>query len=346
MNLAVSVFPSILVLGVLASGCEKSSPDSSSPRREGDVIVASAAGRDLTVRELESRANNIALLFAHRDGSTNQMERIRGTFRRGYAKKWVEDAVLTAAAEAEKVTPSEARLEVCRQNAWANFKAKGDKKYADLLAIPGFDRELWETEVQVEATRAAMKEHWLAKFPPVVPADYADGVIAKILARNAELAVTNQVQYAKATNVWQKIVAGADFVMVAKAETELQEEVEDDCEWAVLDERFLAEEPALHKWVKAAKPGDISPPIPADGGVLVVRLDRLDGDDGFALSRIYIHLADVRPPASKAEIEADYRRREGEALFARKLAELVALANPTFNGFCESENENKSKEGK
>lgn len=336
----------LFVLLALAVGCEKSSTVVVSPGSMADVVVASAAGCNLTLREVESRANNVALLVAHRDGSTNRMERIRGAFRRGYAKKWVEDAALIAAAEAEKVTPSEAQLEVCRQNAWANFRAKGDKKYADMLAIPGFDRELWETEVQIEAMRAAMKEHWLAKFPPVVPADFADGVIAKILARNAELAVTNQVQYAKATNVWQKIVAGADFVAVAKAETELREEVEDDCEWAVLDDRFLAEEPVLCKWVKAAKPGDISPPILADGGILVVRLDRLEADEGFALSRIYIHLADVRPPASKAEIEADYRRREGEALFARKLAELVALAKPTFNGFCESENENKSKEGK
>ena len=125
---------------------------------------------------------------------------------------------------------------------------------------------------------------------------------------------------------------------MAKAETELQEEVEDDCEWAVLDERFLSEEPALHKWVKSAKPGDVSPPIKADGGVLVVRLDRLDGDDGFALSRIYVRLADVRPPAGKAAIEADYCRREGETFFNSKLAELVTAAQPIFNEVYESEN--------
>lgn len=265
------------------------------------------------------------------------MERIRAVFRRGYAKKWVEDVALAAAAEAEKVAPTDAQLETARKNAWANFKAKGDKEYADLLAISGFNREFWEAEVRSAATREAMKKHWLAKFPPEVPAGYAEGVIAKIQARNAELAVTNQLQFAKATNVWQKIVAGADFVTVAKAETELQEEVEDDCEWAVLDERFLSEEPALYKWVKSAKPGDVSLPIKADGGVLVVRLDRLDGDDGFALSRIYVRLADVRPPAGKAAIEADYCRREGETFFNLKLAELVTAAQPIFNDVYESE---------
>lgn len=318
-----------LALCALAGGCEKAWTES---------VVASAAGRDLTVREVEARANNIALLMAHREGSTNRMERIRAVFRRGYAKKWVEDVALAAAAEAEKVAPTDAQLETARKNAWANFKAKGDKEYADLLAIPGFNREFWEAEVRSAATREAMKKHWLAKFPPEVPAGYAEGVIAKIQARNAELAVTNQLQFAKATNVWQKIVAGADFVTVAKAETELQEEVEDDCEWAVLDERFLSEEPALHKWVKSAKPGDVSPPIKADGGVLVVRLDRLDGDDGFALSRIYVRLADVRPPAGKAAIEADYCRREGETFFNSKLAELVTAAQPIFNEVYESEN--------
>lgn len=322
-----------LVLCALAGGCEKAWTES---------VVASAVGRDLTVREVEARANNIALLMAHREGSTNRMERIRAAFRRGYAKKWVEDVALAAAAEAEKVAPTDAQLETARKNAWTNFKAKGDKEYADLLAIPGFNRELWEAEVRSAATREAMKDHWLTQFPPEVPAGYAEDVIAKIQAMNAEFAVTNQLQFAKATNVWQKIVAGADFVTVAKAETELEEEVEDDCEWAVLDERFLAEEPALHKWVKAAKPGDVSPPITADGGVLVVRLDRMEGDDGFALSRIYIHLADVRPPAGKAEIEADYCRREGETFFNLKVAELVTAAQPIFNDVYES----KGKKGK
>lgn len=303
------------------TGCEKS---------PSNLVVASAVGQNLTVREVEVRANNIALLMAHREGSTNRMERIRGVFRRGYAKKWVEDVALAAVAKEEKVEPTEEQLEAARMNAWANFKANGDKAYADLLSIPGFDREFWESEVRSSAMRAAMKEHWLERFPPDVPTGYAEGVVAKIQAMNAEFAVTNQMQYAKATNAWQKIVAGADFVTVAKAETELQEEVEDDCEWAVLDDRFLSDEKALHEWVKSAKPGEVSPPIKADGGVLVVRLDRKEGDDGYALSRIYIHLADVRPPAAKAEIEADYRRREGESLFNRKLAELVTAAQPVF----------------
>ena len=338
MYLNSIVLLSLFVLMLFAAGCEKSPTDAVSPGSGADVVVASAAGRSLTLREVEARANNIALLIAHRDGSTNRMARIREIFRRGYAKKWVEDAALLVAAAAEKVVPTDDQLETARKNAWANFKANGDKGYSDLLAIPGFDCKLWETEVRNEARRSAMKGHWISKSRIKVPAGYAEGVIQKILARNAELAVTNRLQHAKATNVWQKIVAGADFVTVAKAATELPEEVEDDCEWAVLDHRFLSEEPALHKWVKAAKPGDVSPPIRADGGLLIVRLDRLESEDAVALSRIYIRLADVRPPAGKAAIEADYRRREGEVLFKRKLAELVAAAKPVFNDVFKSEN--------
>lgn len=310
--------------GIFLCGCARDAA-------EQEAVVASAAGRVLTVREVEARANNVALLIAHRDGSTNRAARIRELYRSGYAKHWVEDAALATAAEAAKVAPTEAQLETARQNAWANFKAKGDRGYSDLLAIPGFDREFWEAEVRGAALRSAMKDYWVANFLPEAPAGYAEGVIGQILARNAELAVTNRLQYAKATNVWQKIVGGGDFVTVAKAETELPDEIEDDCEWAVLDDRFLAEEPALRAWVKAAKPGDVSPPLAADGGVLIVRFDRLEEEDCVALSRVYIRLADVRPPARKAEIEAEWRRREGDALFARKLAELVSAAKPVIN---------------
>ena len=102
LTLAISLF----------SGCEKSAPEAAGG--DAELVVAAVEGRQLTMREVSARANNIALLVAHRDGNLNRMEKIRSTFVRGYAERWVEDTVLAAEAVRAQVEPGEDRLATCR----------------------------------------------------------------------------------------------------------------------------------------------------------------------------------------------------------------------------------------
>lgn len=326
-----------LCLGVLCVlGC-------SQEPSEASRVVASVSGKTLTAGELNARASNVALLFCHKSGSTNAYEKIFSTFSRAYAKVWVEDMVLADAAARDGVEPSDDLLAKYRNQAFRNFKAKGDRSFADLLALPGFDADLMEKQVRSEALRLTMKEHWAKLFPAEIPATYADDVIRKINGQNAAFATTNRLQWAKATNVWEKLKSGADFGKTARAHTELNEEAADNGEWAVVDAKFLADDPKLLKWLKQAKPGEFSPPLAADNGIMIARLDRLEEDEGFAVSRIFFHLAKIRPPAPAAEIVVAARRRHADDLFARKLAELVEGARPVYSQ--EFSKENK-KEGK
>lgn len=315
------VFYSAL-LGFAVWGCSREEAPSD--------VVASVCGQVLTVSEIESRAQNIVLLFGHKRGSTNGLDRLASTFRAGYSAYWVEDTVLAAAAREAGVEPGTNELARCRRQAFANFRAKKDRSYNDLMKLEGLNRRYWDEQVRAEALRATMEAYWAEQEPTNLPPDYAEQQIRKMEQWNLTMAETNRIQFAKATNVWQRICRGMDFPSAAKEFSEIEEERADAGDWAIVDAKFLSDEPALLAWLKAAKPGDISPPIAADNGIMIARLDSLEQDEGFAVSRIYFRLGRTLVPASKEEIVAAAKGRHAKELFARKLAELVAAAKADF----------------
>ncbi len=306
-------------MGFAAWGCSREQAPSD--------IVSSVCGQVLTASEIESRAQNIVILFGHKRGSTNGLDRLRETFRNGYASYWVEDMVLAAAARESGVEPGTNELASCQRQAFANFRTKNDRSYDDLMKLEGLNRRYWDDQVRAEALRATMERYWAEQTPTNLPPDYADQQIRLMEQWNLAMVETNRLQFAKATNIWQRICRGMDFSSAAKEFSEIEEERADAGEWAVVDAKFLSDEPTLLAWLKAAKPGDISPPIASDNGVVIARLDSLEQDEGFSVSRIYFRLGRFLYPAPKDEIVDAAKKEYAKNLFKRKLAELVAAAN-------------------
>lgn len=295
-----------------------------------EIEIARVGTHSLSASEQARRAGNIVALYRHRMGAradTNQLEKIRGLFVRGYAKVWIEDRVLEDYAAAECLEIPAELLKKLQRGAFANFRANGDRGYDDLLKISGLDGALWSDQVRSEALRSVVKDHWMKLCPTNIPDSHVEGVIASIRRHNAAMALTNAVQYAKATNVWEKLKAGADFAQTAKADTELDEEAQDDGEWAVVDAKFLSDEPVLLKWLQGATPGMISPPIAADNGIMIARLDRFEDEGGFAVSRIYFHLGQVYEPAPKEQIVEEALSDYGKRLFRSRLDALVKASD-------------------
>ena len=245
----------------------------------------------------------------------------------GYAAYWVEDTVLAAAAREAGVEPGTNELSRCRRQAFANFRTKKDRSYDDLMKLEGLNRRYWDAQGRAEALRMTMETYWAEQEPTNLPPDYADQQIRQMEQWNRAMAETNRLQFAKATNVWQRICRGMNFPSAVKEFSEIEEERADAGEWAVVDAKFLSDEPVLLAWLKTAKPGDVSPPIASDNGVVIARLDGLEQDDGFAVSRIYFRLGMILHPAPKDEIVGAAKKEHAKNLFKRKLAELVAAAN-------------------
>lgn len=318
-----SLFVILSMTAIVMVGCSRSSeaPDSK--------VVASVNGHSLTTEELEARANNIVVLHSHRQPQMGRkrQESLRSVFRKGYAKVWVEDRVLEEYAVREKIVLDPETVGKYEQAAFRNFKATADVKYEDLTAVPGLNLRFWEDEVRAEARRDLVEKHWVSLYPTNLPPNYADEEIARMEAWNARMTLTNAIVHARATNVWEKLKAGADFVQTARANTELTDEIPDDCEWGAIDAKFLADEPTLHAALKMMKPGEFTAPIEADGGLLIVRLDKVEPEEEvYTLSRIFFRMPRFLTPASKDVIVKAAYDRYSKRLFKTKLAELVASA--------------------
>lgn len=308
----------LVILLTLHCGCSRERPQ--------DEVFASVCGQKLLASEVAARAHNVAVLFGHKRGETNGLDRLEDTFMSGYAAYWVEDMVLAAAAREAGVEPGTNELSRCRRQAFANFRTKKDRSYDDLMKLEGLNRRYWDDQVRAEALRATMERYWAEQTPTNLPPDYADQQIRLMEQWNLAMVETNRLQFAKATNIWQRICRGMDFSSAAKEFSEIEEERADAGEWAVVDAKFLSDEPTLLAWLKAAKPGDISPPIASDNGVVIARLDSLEQDEGFSVSRIYLRLGRFLYPAPKDEIVDAAKKEYAKNLFKRKLAELVAAA--------------------
>lgn len=300
--------------------------------RDTSPVVAEVNGHVLRESEVNARATNIAALFLHKTGKVKGLEKIKEQFRSGYAKVWVEDRVLEDAAKAAGVEVPEALVEKCRDAAFRNFRAKGDSGCDDFMKLSGFTRDLWEDQVMSSARRLVMKDYWAKQEPANLPTNYADKVIADIKKWNIDMAKTNALQFAKATNVWEKLKAGADFVKTARVNTENVDEIEDDCEWGSLDDKFFEDEPAVVNQLKAMKPGEFSPPIEGDGGIMILRLNFIEDDGSYNVSRIFFRKGNVLTPAPKKEIVAAAEKKHVEDLFKRKLGELVGKAKVKIYG--------------
>lgn len=317
------------MMTIVMAGCSRSSeaPDSK--------VVASVNGHSLTIGELEARAVNIATLSCHRaqkkgaKSLEKRFEKITSIFRKGYPKIWVEDRVLEDYAAKNGLVVSPSRLKQFQSGALRNFGVKGEK-YVDLLALEGLNVGYWEDQVRAEALRHIVEQHWAKLYPTNLPPTFADDMIAKMEARNRAMTVTNALVYAKATNVWEKLKAGADFVKMVKEFSEIKEEVADDGEWTIVDDKFLSDDPKLLRTLRAMKPGEFSPPVEGDNGLMIARLDRYEPDDGMAVSRIFFHLPLFLTPAPKDEIVKAALTKYAKALFKEKLSELVSAAKATY----------------
>lgn len=283
--------------------------------------------------ELLARADNMAALHRHHQVKIGEKKiaRLKSVFLNGYAKFWVEDRLLADYAEKNGVQVSEKTLRKFQESAFRNFKAASDGSYDEMVKAAKLDLRLWNDQVRSEAVRHEVGKYWTSRWPTNLPPTYADEEIGRMMAWNARMALTNALVHARATNVWEQLKAGADFVKTARVNTDLTDEIVDDCEWGAIDAKFLSDEPSLRRVLKTMRPGEFSPPVAADGGLLIVRLERFEPEDEvYTLSRIFFRLPRFLTPAPKEEIVKAAYDRHAKRLFRRKLDELVRGAKVFF----------------
>lgn len=296
--------------------------------RPSDVVV-SVNGASLTKSALLARVGTMDALRRRRRPNVKVKDETanRLSLCRAYEPLFVEQALLEDWAKRENVAIPPATLKEHERRAFRNLRTKADKSLEDLFNVPGVAADELRGQIRGEALRKAVADALVAKNPTNLPPDFAQRELAGIRAYNAVMAQTNALVHARATNVWNKLKAGADFVATAKTFTEVPEEAEDNGEWGTLDDQFLADDPALLAAIRNLKPGEFTPPMEGDNGLMIAKLDGRTEDGSYELSRIFFRLPLMVEYPTPEEIVATARETHRRNLFDELLKRLKATAD-------------------
>ena len=125
---------------------------------------------------------------------------------------------------------------------------------------------------------------------------------------------------------------GADFADMAARWSE--DDDSSSCEWGVFPLVALADSPELQRILPKMSPGDVTPPVEGDNGLVVVRLadvDRSADPVGYCLDRIFFRLPECVPTLSRDEIAgkiAEERRRRQLDSLLRSVRERTMVERP------------------
>ena len=215
--------------------------------------------------------------------------RVKRQLVRTYPKFFTEQMIWASYADDQKVQVDNKTLERIRSRAIKSVYRGKKVKYGAFRAKFGRLAPILDEHVKMMAVTFAAKRHVCELNPTNISPEYASNIVQKIKVYNSSIAQTNAMIYARATNCWQKLTAGADFVDMVFEYSDLEQERKDKGEWGTLDLQQLEPDEALHSFVKTHAPGDISPPLEGDNGLMILRIDgRKDAE--CTLSRIYFQL--------------------------------------------------------
>ena len=146
----------------------------------------------------------------------------------------------------------------------------------------------------------------------------------QIKKANARAAATNACVFAKATNVWQKIVAKELTFEDAAAKYSEDEYAGDGCEWGCFTRDQLEGDEEVIALLPTIKNGDITPPVASDGGLAILRKDEDDNDRTFSFSRVFFRLPYFYDEETPEQARAALREAKTTELIRNAIKDNVA----------------------
>lgn len=242
------------------------------------------------------------------------------------------DCAIAAFAEENGIAATDGDVETMRKNA---MQGAGQ----DFISWGAFERKLSAEErktlddrVKIEALTEAVRRWHAANNP----AQVTDEELAEFRRRqkeyNAMAAATNDLTFAQATNVWNEIMGGLAFEDAANKYSTDENETEDG-EWGDFRLDFFNDEPELKALVATLRPGDITPPVEGDNGLMILRLDDKREEGGqaqYSLSRVFFHLPEFYPELDDETFAKEIRAARQNRVFEEFIGELTKKLPVTY----------------
>ena len=333
-----AIHTAIVLLALVLAGCSDSNkpavvPASSTADKSAqgeksvrDRVVVTVNGRELHSTNLNERVEMFVKVstIANPKITLDEIPKLRRRLKSSLPKMFVHEVVFDEFARAENLKIDREAIEKAQKNLMMGFRSR--MTYEDLRRKVGPLAKALDEFVRLQATEAAVRQCILSKNPLELPPNYANEQIKRIKAYNANMALTNALVFARATNVWEKLKNGADFKKMARQFSELPQEAKEGGEWGTLGIQQLEPDEDLVKWAQKLQPGEFSPPIEGDNGLMILKLDSKRGED-CVFSRIYFKLPMFHDLVNEEMIVKMKRQKHEETVLNREIKALVKAAN-------------------
>ena len=194
----------------------------------------------------------------------------------------------------------------------------------DLKYMLGTNAFRVDAEIRDRVDYATVTNAILAANPVVVTEPMVQKRLKEIADYNARAAATNAVVFARATNVWQKIVGKEiTFEDAAKAYSE-DAYLAYGCEWGLFTREQLSDEAEVLKLLPTLKVGDVTPPVESDGGLAILRMDASDDPDNVAFSRVFFRLPMFYTQETPAEARTALKEELSRELISETLKDVAS----------------------
>ena len=194
----------------------------------------------------------------------------------------------------------------------------------DLKYMLGTNAFRVDAEIRDRVDYATVTNAILAANPVVVTEPMVQKRLKEIADYNARAEATNAVVFARATNVWQKIVGKEiTFEDAAKAYSE-DAYLAYGCEWGLFTREQLSDEAEVLKLLPTLKVGDVTPPVESDGGLAILRMDASDDPDNVAFSRVFFRLPMFYTQETTAEARTALKEELSRELISETLKDVAS----------------------
>ena len=141
---------------------------------------------------------------------------------------------------------------------------------------------------------------------------------------NVRAAATNEYIFAKATNVWRKIVAKELTFEEAASKFSEDEYIQNGCEWGCFTRDQLDGEDGVLALLPTIKTGDITPPVESDGGLAILRKDEDDSNRTYSFSRVFFRLPYFYDEETPEQARAALRELKTSELIRQTIKDNIA----------------------
>ena len=300
-SFAFAMFASLL-LGV-CTGCSrqeaKSKGGATSETQVSNMVLVAIGNDALTYKDLidfiELRLNVDRILRAKRMNIRAEASK-KAEFARAGFSGWIERKLMVAEAKRLGLRVEKRAVDEKLNNITNKINAaKNDRKRAEYTKFftderiaklrASFEEELWAKMAQDEICKAA----------EIVKDEEIDFRFKQVADYNSIAQKTNDLVFAHATNVWKKLSAGGNWSEFVTKYSE-EKTIEADGEWTIFSiEELERQGDEIKDIILKLKPGEFTPPIENDGGVNILQLASIEGENegkppSYRINRIYFRL--------------------------------------------------------